>query len=151
MTSHRKHDAQAQGHLWPRSRQDKLGRTLRKRVQGRTKREGQLATPFAGACIPLPGGRRSNNPSSAQRHRLLTKDFGPWPTSSASTGGSLCTGFSNERTLRALETLLNSFFLVLQVIAVVWRDTPRAQGLPGRHNEGWLAAMFSVNNCGDQG
>lgn len=82
--------------------------------------------------------------TEAQAHCAPTKDFGPWPTSSASTGGSLCVGFSMKEHPELWKYLLNPFFLVLQVIAVVWRHTPRAQSLPGRHDDGWLAAIFSL-------
>lgn len=82
--------------------------------------------------------------TEAQAHCAPTKDFGPWPTSSSSTGGSLCIAFSRREHPELWKCLLNLFFLVLQVAAVVWRDTPRAEGLPGRHNDGWLAAMFSL-------
>lgn len=139
-----------------------MGRTLWKRIQGRTKREGQLATPKLCAqpyslyrCLqkqPFCYTRYPTRRWQMQQHSFLsteaqarcapTKDFGPWPAASASTGGSLCTGFSMKECPEPWKCLLNPFFLVLQVIAVVWRHTPRAQGLPRRHNEGWLAAMF---------
>lgn len=83
----------------------------------------------------LAGSRcSSSNPSSAEArpHCAPTKDFGPWPISR----GSLCVGFSVKAHPELWKCLLNPFFLVLQVTVAVWRDTPRAQGLPGRCNDG---------------
>lgn len=70
--------------------------------------------------------------SEAQPHCAATKDLGPWPISRARAGGSLCVGFSVKAHPEPWKCLLNPFFLVLQVTVVVWRDTPRARGLPGR-------------------
>lgn len=50
------------------------------------------AQPPCYTCCPSSEG---DNPSLPQRHKLTAyvQDLGPWPTSSTTTGGSLCTGF----------------------------------------------------------
>lgn len=49
---------------------------------------------------------------------------------------SLCRLFCVKAHPELWKCLLNPFFLVLQVTVVVWRGTARAQGLPGRRNDG---------------
>lgn len=49
------------------------------------------------------------------------------------------------------EMFIKPFFLVLQVIVVVWRDTTKLK--VSQEDTGGLAGsnVHSVNNCGDQG